>query len=115
MPVVSSMAATWVALDSSTQASPPGAAASCASSTETGAGSISLLSDSLQESNFWCRHGDPTLTAVPSPRASEEGAGSGAKPAASAVALSMGSHSSSTAASRRTGLCIAGGQCHWQA
>lgn len=64
MPVVSSTAATWVALDSSTQASLPGAAASCASSTETRAGLISLLSDSAQEYDFWCRHRDPALTAA---------------------------------------------------
>lgn len=73
----------WVALNSSTQAPPPWTTVSCWHRTEIGASSISLFSNLLQESEFWCHPGVPVHTgAVVAPREGE-GAGSAAKPAAS--------------------------------
>lgn len=95
--VVSSMALIWVDVDSSMQEPLTGSSVIHASNTEMEAGLISVLTDSRNPSSYAAIGILLSLQQL-LPWASEKGAGSRAKPAVSTVALSTGSHSSSTAA-----------------
>lgn len=103
--VVSSIAITWVDVDSSKQASLTGSPAIHTSNTKMEAGSISVLTDSRNPTSY-AALGILLSLQQSLPRASEKGAGSRAKHAVSTVALSTGSHSSSTAA-----LCCGASHC----